>query len=236
MNQKQIVIGLVSGGLSFAIGFVGGAVLNRPARLNYDSKIAKIRSESSQSEQTIMEKLRSAQAVVKGLERENRQLNNELRNMHTALAEAQQKKQNDNAKILRNDAIHKNDKNQSKYEESDEAWNLRIKDKLNLENISFKLGFLAIENDTIDTREYHNHLNKLKENHKFRLEVISQYDQLGGFAEPGIYETFLNGQEQIRQRKVEALKRKDIHSFDLIEEVEQQMYRDFLKTIKKNRT
>ncbi|MHC4084416.1 MAG: hypothetical protein ACYSWZ_05050 [Planctomycetota bacterium] len=86
--MKVFAIALVSAGLSFAIGFSGGAVLNRPARRKYDAKIAQIRNEATQSEQAVKEKLRQAQGVVQGLEKEIRQLNNELRNMQTALAEA----------------------------------------------------------------------------------------------------------------------------------------------------
>lgn len=91
MKDTIFVVALVSAGLSFAAGFCGGAVLNRPSRQNYDSKIEKIRTESEQSEQAIKEKLRNAQAVVQRLEKEVRYLNNELRNMTTALGEANRK-------------------------------------------------------------------------------------------------------------------------------------------------
>lgn len=91
MKVTIFVVALVSAGLSFAAGFIGGAVLNRPARQNYDAKIAQIRSKAEQSEQAIKEQLRNAQSVVQELEKEKRQLNNELRNMHEALSEANKK-------------------------------------------------------------------------------------------------------------------------------------------------
>ena len=91
MKVTIFVVALVSAGLSFAAGFIGGAVLNRPARQDYDSKIEQIRTESEKSEQAIKEKLRQAQGTIQGLEKEIQRLNNELRNMHEALAEANKK-------------------------------------------------------------------------------------------------------------------------------------------------
>lgn len=98
--MKVFVIALASAALSFAIGFSGGAVLNRPARRNYDAKIAQIRSESEQSDQAIKEQLRNAQSVVHELEKEVRYLNNELRNMTTALREANRKVRETEAELL----------------------------------------------------------------------------------------------------------------------------------------
>ena len=100
MNQKQIVIGLVFGALGFAVGFIGGAILNRPSRQNYDAKIADIRSEAAQLKQAIMEKLHKAQAVIQGLEKEKIQLNSELRNMKTALREINKKVREQKAELL----------------------------------------------------------------------------------------------------------------------------------------
>lgn len=85
MKRTAIIVGIVSGALSFAVGFAGGAVLNRPSRQNNDAKIAKIRSETEQSNNEIIAKLQKAQALAQGLEKENRQLNIEIRNMKTAL-------------------------------------------------------------------------------------------------------------------------------------------------------
>jgi hypothetical protein len=102
MKVTIFVVALVSAGLSFPAGFIGGAVLNRPARQNYDSKIEQIRIESEKSEQAIKEKLRQSQGVVQGLEKEVRYLNNELRNMTNALGEANRKVRETEAELLSN--------------------------------------------------------------------------------------------------------------------------------------
>lgn len=86
--MKIFIAVIISSALSFAIGLGGGAILNRPARRNYDSKIEQIRLESKQSEQIVKEKLQQAQSVIQGLEKEVRYLNNELKNMTIALRKA----------------------------------------------------------------------------------------------------------------------------------------------------
>ena len=91
---------IISAGLFFPAGFIGGAVLNRPTRQRYDSKIEQIRVESQNSEQIIKEKLSQAQGTVQGLEKEIRYLNNELRNMTTALRDANRKLRETEAELL----------------------------------------------------------------------------------------------------------------------------------------
>ena len=100
MNQKQIVTGLVCVALGFTVGLGGGAVLTRPSRQNYAAQIEKIHAESAQSKDAILAKLHNTQGLAQRLEKEKRQLNNELRNMHTALAETQQNKKTDKAEIV----------------------------------------------------------------------------------------------------------------------------------------
>ncbi|NIP26062.1 MAG: hypothetical protein GWN55_16215 [Phycisphaerae bacterium] len=80
MNQKLIVVGLVCGALGFVVGFAGGAILNRPARKNYEAKIADIHNESAQFKNEI-----------KTLQQHIRKLTVELKKRETIVLREKQK-------------------------------------------------------------------------------------------------------------------------------------------------
>ena len=119
-----------------------------------------------------------------------------------------------------------------------EATSLRMKENDNMLEILYKLKLLAIDNGVIDTAEYHNHTNELRQNHKFRLEVIEfvrKNDYLGVRLPGGgrLFEQISESQIQCHQMKLEYIKLGKIESFDEVEQAYQQFFIDTMQTANK---
>ncbi len=112
-----------------------------------------------------------------------------------------------------------------------EAAKLRMQADDNIREILFKLELLAIDNDTDDTKKHHDRINKLRKNHKFRLEVIEFLGKNNCLSKEA-FESILDSQIKSHQMKLEYIKRGIIEAFDEVEQAEQDFFIGIMQTAK----
>jgi len=114
-----------------------------------------------------------------------------------------------------------------------ESSELKQNEEFNWLEILYKLKCFAIENGTIDTRVYHNHINKLESHHKLRLKVFDLAGRYGWYKDTQIFEGVLELQKRCHQRKLEYIKLGSIKAFDEVEEAEHESYKSIMDKIDK---
>ena len=103
------------------------------------------------------------------------------------------------------------------------ARNLLMQDDIDSLNTKLKLKLLAMKNGSIDTKQHHKRLNRLDANHKFRVKVITCFDQYR-YMDKKVAEGISKAQKYRLQKGLEALKVGDLDTFDFTEKITQEFF------------
>ena len=230
------------------MGFLAGSLLTRPDRLATDAVVEQADAARINAEQQLIHLCETHAAEIKNI---RARLNKLQADTNTKLATIDKLKKLNKDQVAEiadlKKIVRMSNKPSSMALELAAreiellAQELRTCDNWNMKEIFYKLKLIAIENDTIDTRSYHNHINQVKSNQKARLDLIDLLEKTNLAAlksdEPAIwkdlFEMIKDTQEITQQRRLEAIKAGDITTFDKIEEISTKLYQGFRQDIEK---